>query len=265
MGRLEPGKTHYLWLNMMKEGTGDDLRVPVIVAKGIEPGPTFGITSSVHGNEINGIPPIHRLMNELNPQNLCGTVMACPVVNQTGFYNNVREFRDGKDLNRSFPGKPDGNSSQQFCFSVTEKLLSSLNYHVDLHTASFGRVNSFYIRADMQNESVADMAWLCNPQIIVHNCGQPGTLRGAATALGIHSITIEIGNPQVFQHELGAQTFAGIRRILHHLKMYDLGSEVPTPPPNKEDTVLCDGGYWFYTRTGGLLEVHPGELHHHCS
>jgi len=126
-------------------------------------------------------------------------VVAVPCVNITGYLSYRRQFRDGHDLNRTFPGKPGGFASQVFCHQLLEKLIRHFNYHIDLHTASFGRINSYYIRADMLDPVTAEMSLLCNPQIILHNSGQDGTLRGAATQLGIKSITVEIGNPQSLQ------------------------------------------------------------------
>jgi len=131
-----------------------------------------------------------------------------------------------------------------------------MEYHLDLHTASFGRVNSYYVRCDMLDPDVASFAWLCNPQIILHNSGQDGTLRGSATELGIKSITIEVGNPQSFQNQLIYWTYAGVRRILSYLKMYHL-TDISNKPPNKDSIILCSKGYWIYTKGGGLLEVYP--------
>jgi len=83
-------------------------------------------------------------------------------------------FSDGKDLNRAFPGQVDGVASKVFAHNMLEKIINCFNYHIDLHTASFGRVNSYYVRADMNNEHTAMMAKLQKPQIILHNSGQDG-------------------------------------------------------------------------------------------
>lgn len=72
-----------------------------------------------------------------------------PCVNVWGFLKFQREFADGRDLNRQFPGKEDGYASQVFTYHLMNKIISQFNYMVDLHTASFGRINSYYVRADM--------------------------------------------------------------------------------------------------------------------
>jgi len=253
---FEQGKIHTAWINLVQDGFGEWIKIPVIIARGVKEGPVFGITAAVHGNELNGVPGIHRLIQHINIKKLSGSVIACPCVNVTGFLSYKRYFRDGRDLNRTFPGKEAGFAAQVYCHAVLTKLISHFEYHIDLHTASFGRVNSYYVRSDMLDPVVEKLSWLCNPQIILHNSGQDGTLRGAATELGIKSITIEVGNPQSFQSRFISWTYAGVRRMLHYLGMYNL-SDISKNPPNRANIVLCAGGYWMYTRCGGLLEVYP--------
>lgn len=90
-----------------------------------------------------------RVISQIDVNKLKGTVVAVPCVNVWGFLKFQREFADGRDLNRQFPGKSDGYASQVFCDHLMNKIISQFNYMVDLHTASFGRINSYYVRADM--------------------------------------------------------------------------------------------------------------------
>lgn len=90
-----------------------------------------------------------RVVSEIDVNKLRGTVVAVPCVNVSGYLKFTREFADGRDLNRLFPGREDGFSSQVYCYQLMNKVISQFNYLIDLHTASFGRVNSYYVRADM--------------------------------------------------------------------------------------------------------------------
>lgn len=90
-----------------------------------------------------------RVVSQIDVTKLKGTVVAVPCVNVWGFLKFQREFADGRDLNRQFPGKEDGYASQVYCYHLMGKLISQFNYMIDLHTASFGRVNSYYVRADL--------------------------------------------------------------------------------------------------------------------
>jgi hypothetical protein len=133
-----------------------------------------GLTAVVHGNELNGVPCIHRVITDLDVRHLKGTVVAIPCVNVPGYLRFAREFSDGKDLNRLFPGKKDGTASEIFAYQLLHKIVVQFNYLIDLHTASFGRINSYYVRSDMNDPVSATMAKFQQPQIILHNSGQDG-------------------------------------------------------------------------------------------
>ncbi|KAJ3257573.1 hypothetical protein HK103_004482 [Boothiomyces macroporosus] len=243
------------WINMVKQGLSEWIRVPVIVARGTESGPVVGITAVVHGNELNGVPCIHRVITDIDVSKLIGTVVAVPCVNVPGYLRFTREFSDGKDLNRSFPGHSNGTASQVYNYHLFTKIIKKFNYLIDLHTASFGRVNSYYVRADMNDAVSSVLAKLQQPQVILHNSGQDGTLRSAASAIGIRAITVEIGNPQLFQNQYVQWSYKGVMRILSYLNMFtsDLSLLVGGSPL----TIVCSRGFWMYTKTGGVLEVYP--------
>ncbi|TPX35144.1 hypothetical protein SmJEL517_g02366 [Synchytrium microbalum] len=250
------GKISTVWINMMKQGLSEWLRVPVIVARGTEDGPVVGITAAIHGNELNGVPCIHRVITDIDVHRLRGTVVAVPCVNVVGYLRFTREFSDGKDLNRLFPGSPTGTASTIYVHNLMTKIIHRFEYLIDLHTASFGRVNSYYVRSDMNDPVSATLAKLQQPQIILHNSGQDGTLRSAAMTLGIKAITVEIGNPQLFQNQYVQWSYMGVMRILGYLSMFT--PDPPEPNPMPPSTVICSKGFWIYTKTGGVLEVYPG-------
>ena len=150
------------------------------------------------------------------------------------------------------PGKPNGTVSDVYAWRVVNRIVHRFDYLIDLHTASFGRINSYYVRADMSDPIVKKMAKLQNAQIIVHNPPSDGTLRGAANELGIPAITLEVGNPNTFQKGLIRDGLTGIHNVLGYLGMTDCEIEEAD-----EATVLCEKSYWIYTDTGGILTVFP--------
>lgn len=241
-----------LRFELAHDGLGRPLRLPILVARGRTDGPVFGITAAVHGNELNGIPVIHGLLDGLNLSTLRGTVVAVVAVNVPGVLARQREFADGKDLNHIFPGRPDGSVSEVFAHRFLDRVVRHLDLLVDLHTASFGRVNSLYVRADMTDPNTAQMAYLQRPQIIVHNPPADKTLRGAAQGMGIPAITVEIGNPHRFQRDYIKRSKAGLRAVLAQAGMVPMRAFRPGDPP-----LLCLRSSWLYTDYGGLLEVYP--------
>lgn len=241
---------HY-WLKIISDGLGQPISIPVMVARGKSDFPILGVTAALHGNELNGIPVIQRLFSEIDVKELNGVIIGIPVVNIPSYIRKKRRFNDGVDLNHIMPGKADGSISQVYGFRLVDKIVQHFDYLLDLHTASQGRINSYYIRADMKHPVTRKMALIQNAQIIVHNPPSDGTLRGAAEEMNIPAITLEVGNPNTFQKKMIKSGVEGIHNILAYLEMTDDQIEKPETP-----VVICKRSYWIYTQKGGLLTVH---------
>ncbi|MBB4080116.1 hypothetical protein GGR28_002746 [Lewinella aquimaris] len=245
-----PATIRRYWLRIISDGLGEPVRVPLLVAKGTEEGPVLGVTAAVHGDELNGIRVIQRLFGDLDVSELRGTIVGVLVVNIPAFLRQTRVYTDGFDLNHVMPGKENGRASEVYAFRLMDRLIRHFNFLLDLHTASRGRINSYYVRADMSQEATRQLAILQNPQLIVHNPPSDGTLRGAADTLDIPAVTLEVGNPGVYQRTLIRSGIEGVHNVLSHLGMTDDEIIAPASPP-----VICKRSYWIYTHTGGLLTV----------
>ena len=246
------GKISRYWLNLVTDGMGIPIKVPLIVARGNKEGKVLGLTAAVHGNELNGIPVIQRIFKEIDINELAGSIVGVPVINVPSLLRKKRRFIDGTDLNHIMPGKPNGTVSQVYAWRIVNKIIKNFDYLLDLHTASNGRINSYYIRADMDIPIVRQMALLQNAQIIVHNPPSDGTLRGTADEMNIPAITLEVGNPNRFQKGMIRDGLTGLHNLLGYLNM--TSSEVEEID---EETVLCKKSYWIYTDGGGILTVFP--------
>lgn len=252
---LEVGKFSRLFIEIVENGIGRPIQVPVVVARGKNEGPIFGITAALHGNELNGIPVIHKLLQRLSLKSLRGTIVCLIAANMPGLLAEQREFSDGQDLNHIFPGKPNGKISQVYAYNLVDRVTQHFDYLVDLHTASDGRVNSLYVRADLMQEMTAQMAYLLRPQIIVHNPPSDYTLRGTADESGKPAITVEICDPAKFQRDPIARTVRGIRRILNHVGM--IPSKVTTQKVSTKPPTLCKKSYWILAERGGMMRCIP--------
>jgi hypothetical protein len=250
---LASSEVHRIHLHLSDSALGVPWRLPVIIIKGSEPGPTVGITAALHGNELNGISTIFKLIELVDPTKLKGNLVLVPITNVPGYLMDQRKFSDEVDLNRIMPGQAIGSASQIYSHNLITKIISKFDYLLDLHTASPGRVNSLYIRADIESEITRNLAYLQNPQIIVKKFDEDGTLRSWANDNGIPAITIEIGNPNAFQHSLIDETLEGIMNTLYFLEM--LEGEVKDMVT--EHAIVCDNSYWIYSRKGGIIDVLP--------
>ena len=258
LSTIPSGSIAKYWLKMTENGLSQPITVPVLIAKGVEEGPVLGLAAALHGNELNGIPVIQQTFQHLDPTQLKGAIIAIPGINAISLLGHRRRFVDEEDLNRNFPGKPHGNRSLQYVWQINKKFLSKIDYLLDMHTASFGRTNTLYVRADMNNEVIAGMARAQDADIILHNKGIPSvgkanassrTMRAEAMLKGKPTITIEYGNPQVYQPEMIERGIRGVNNTLIHLGMLKGQVDVPKTP------VSCQKSYWLYVDKGGYLEI----------
>lgn len=241
---------------MFEDGLGVPVGVPFIIVRGTAEGPTLGLSAVVHGDELNGIRVIHKLVAELDPASLRGALVCCPIVNVPAYRRGTRRFPDGSDLNHSFPGRSKGKTSEQYARRFGGIFLPPLDALVDIHTASEGRVNSFYVRADLHDPAVRNLAMLLDPAIILHARGGDGTLRNAARSRGIPAITAEVGNPRVIQRSMVYDAVSGIRNIMADMGMIHCEIASDGTP------VLCSASEWLYTTTGGVMETRFELLEH---
>ena len=250
---LEPGKIHRMRVTMTENATGNETLLPAVVLRAQDPKPVVGVTAVIHGNELNGIPVIHRLLSTLNETALIkGTVVAVPIVNVPGYMRKQREFEDGVDLNRIMPGSAGGDESQFYAARFMDRVAREFDYLIDLHTASAGRVNSLYVRADMSKPEIAKMARLISPQIIVHSPEPAGSLRGACADRVTVALTVEVGDPQRLQRGLVRAARLGIQEVLE-----DLGMIPNVSDTDDDDIIECKKSYWIYSDRGGFLNVLP--------
>lgn len=249
---LPRGAITRLRVRMLYNAMGQPVLMPIIVVRGADDGPTVGITAAIHGNELNGMRIIHRVLRDLDITELAGTIVAVPVVNIPGFLAYRREFSEGNDLNRIMPGKPNGTTAEIYAHRFLERVVSEFHYLIDLHTASFGRINTLYIRANLLHEETSWMARAQHADILVHNEARDGTLRDAAMERGIPAITVEVGDPQRFQRSMIRFGTVGVSNVLSGLAMISEPEQ-----PQEEEPVVCKSSHWTYTDAGGLLEVFP--------
>lgn len=193
--RIAPGKRERV---MWRAGTsfiGDPMEVPVVVVHGMQPGPVMCLTGGIHGDELNGIEVIRRVMSTLDAGEMVGTVVGVPIVNMAGFARGSRYLPDRRDLNRFFPGNQSGSSASRIAHDFYSNVIAKCNAVVDFHTGSFDRANLPQVRGDMRIPSVVALTRGFGATAVLHTPGAPGMLRRAATDAGIPAVTFELGAP----------------------------------------------------------------------
>ena len=192
---------------------------PVLVVNGKFAGPTMCLTAAVHGDELNGIEMVRRVLHELNPQKLAGAVVGVPIVNLQGFRRGSRYLPDRRDLNRYFPGNPRGSAAARIAYSFFTEVVLHCDALIDLHTGSFERSNLPQLRADLRNPDVLTLTQGFGATVILHSTPADGTLRHAATSAGIPAVTLEAGGPSQLELEEVKHGVKGIETLLNTLHM----------------------------------------------
>ncbi len=202
------------------------LNAPVFVARGASPGPSLCLTAGIHGDELNGVEVARKSFSLADPAKLKGTVIALPAINMEGVRTGSRYLTDRRDLNRAFPGRSGGSIASLIAYAVTSNILPHCGYVVDLHTGSDQRANVPQIRADLDNETVRELALHFGHGIIVGGAGPEGSWRREAVDAGIPAIIYEAGGPLEFEQ---AEIDAGVRGVLSvmaYLGMMDAPGKV---------------------------------------
>ena len=223
------------------------ISTPVLVVNGAEPGPTLCLTAAVHGDELNGIETVRRIVYNLNPGKLTGTVIGVPIVNIQGFQRHSRYLPDRRDLNRFFPGNPTGSSASRIAYSFFNQIVQHCDSLVDLHTGSFHRTNLPQLRADLRQEAVVTLTKGFGSTVILHSEGARGSLRRAAVEAGVPAVTVEAGAPLQVEEDEVKHSVKSIHTLLDTMGMYKKRSLWGNPEP------AYYASHWVRSDNGGIL------------
>lgn len=227
---IAPGHTRRFDLRFARLPTGTWESIPIAVINGRRPGPTVWLSAAIHGDEINGVEIIRRVLRRLEVRRLAGAVIAVPVVNVFGFVNQSRYLPDRRDLNRCFPGSTRGSLAARLAHLFLEKVVSQCELGIDLHTAAGHRTNLPQIRANLDDPDTGRLAEAFGAPFAVHARVRDGSLRQAATERGITVLLYEAGGTQRFETGPIEAGVAGVLRVLQAREMGTWDVPVPEKP-----------------------------------
>lgn len=260
---VPPGSYRRLAWSATELFEGVPVSTPVLVVNGTVDGPTLCLTAAIHGDELNGIEIVRRVMHQLSPDKLSGSVIGVPIVNLQGFRRGSRYLPDRRDLNRYFPGNPRGSAASRIAHSFFTEIISRCDAVIDLHTGSFERTNLPQLRADLRNPDVVTLTQGFGATVILHSTPAEGTLRHAATAAGIPTVTLEAGGPSELELAEVQHGAKGIDTLLHTLGMVNRMRLWGDPEPvyyrsswvraNRGGILLADVSLGTTVRQGDLL------------
>jgi predicted deacylase len=244
---VPPGTSQRLMWSASQIFEGVSSETPVLVVNGRGEGPALCLTAAIHGDELNGIEMVRRVLHDLDPDKVSGTIIGIPIVNLQGFRRGSRYLPDRRDLNRFFPGNPQGSSAARIAHSLFASIIERCDALVDLHTGSFYRTNMPQLRADLRYDRIRELTQGFGGIAVLHSEAAVGTLRRAATDAGIPAITLEAGEPMRLQSEKVSQGVTGIFTLLDTLGIISR-TKFLSPP----ETIYYQST-WVRADNGGIL------------
>jgi predicted deacylase len=242
-----PGTSERLSWSATELFEGVPVSTPVLVVNGANPGPTLCVAAAVHGDELNGIEIVRRVIHDLDEDDLNGAVIGIPIVNVQGFRRGSRYLPDRRDLNRYFPGNPNGSAAARIAHSFFTKVIPHCDALIDVHTGSLSRSNLPQIRADLRNPEVVELTQGFASMVVLHSPPTPGMLRYAATEAGVPTVTLEAGGPLVLELNEVKRGVKGVESLLTSLGMVPKMRLFGDPEP------VYYSSSWVRSNNGGIL------------
>ena len=223
--------------------------MPVVVINGKHPGPTVWLSGAIHGDELNGVEVVRKVLPRIDQRTLRGAIIAVPVVNVFGFVEQSRYLPDGRDLNRSFPGSSRGSMASQLAALFMKEVVMQCDLGIDLHTAAAHRTNVPQVRAYLDDAATLELAKAFGAPFLIDSRLRDGSLRSAATKKGIKVLLYEAGQIHRFDEDAVETGVNGVLRVLEAMEM----GTWDTPPFRRP--IEIQSTRWVRARRAGLMQL----------
>lgn len=247
---VAPGQHKLVKISIDRLPTGTLIDIPVYVFNSKNPGPVLLVQAGLHGDEINGIEIVRRLIREKRFKVKRGAVIAVPILNIFGFIHFSRDVPDGKDVNRIFPGTRTGSMARRIAYHYLGQVMEHMDFAIDLHTGGAQRHNFPQIRYTEGDANSKKMAEVFNAPVFFASRLIRGSFRNAAFRLGKPSIVYEGGESMRFDEYAILEGMQGILNVLKHLGMI---SKIDSPYVERFKTIPLNDRKWLRAPTAGMF------------
>ena len=245
---IAPGSRSNIDLPVADLYTSTSLSMPVQVIRGRKDGPVMFVSAAIHGDELNGVEIVRRLLKRRTLRSLRGTLIAVPIVNVHGFLDQSRYLPDRRDLNRSFPGSRKGSIAARLAHLFVREILEKSDFGIDLHTGALNRSNLPQIRANLTDTTTLAMARAFAAPVIINSTLRDGSLRECADDHGIPVLLYEAGEALRFDEISIRAGLRGIVNVLRHIGM------LPAKPDQRSlSPVVAESTSWIRASASGIV------------
>lgn len=246
--KIGRGEKKELDLTIARLPTYTNIDLPVRVIRSKKPGPVVLLTGGLHGDEINGIEIVRRLLANKLLHLEKGSVIAIPLMNVYGFIQNARGVPDGKDINRSFPGSKSGSLAKLVAYTIMNQIIPKIDFGIDFHTGGSSRSNYPQVRCVLDIDKNLELAKAFAPPVILHSALINKSFRKAAYRKRKHILVYETGESMRFDQSGIQEGINGTLRLLKHLGMVK-----DAPEPNQPE--IYEKSDWARASFAGLYHT----------
>lgn len=250
--KIYPGESKEVNFDVANLHTSTPVNIPIIVERAKKPGPIVLFTAGIHGDEVNGIEIVRQLIAKGINKPKCGTIICMPVINVFGFINLKREFPDGRDLNRVFPGTNNGSLASRVAYKLINQVLPYVNYIMDFHTGGADRFNAPQIRIMNKNKQLNDLAKSFGAPFVLYSKNVSRSFRHTCFKLGKPLLLFEGGKSIHIDETITNSGVNGAKRVLKNLDMLSAKFKVSQP---KKETVFIEESKWQRAKYSGMFRA----------
>lgn len=244
-----PGESKTINMQIAKLHTMTDLNIPIIVERSKVDGPTVLLSAGLHGDEINGTEIVRQLIVQKINKPKCGTIICMPIINIFGFLNQTREFPDGRDLNRVFPGSKEGSLASRFAYYILKEIIPHVDYAIDFHAGGAQRFNAPQIRIVPNNPELKKLSDVFGAPFTLYSNNISGSFRSSCDEMGTKMLLFEGGKSIDINLDVIKEATEGTKRFLSLLKM--LAKKHPISEPHK--TIYIEKSDWIRAPFSGMF------------
>ncbi|NPD46974.1 succinylglutamate desuccinylase/aspartoacylase family protein [Lentimicrobium sp. S6] len=245
---IKKGKRTVLDLDVARLHTRNSLRIPIIVERSLHDGPVLLLLGGVHGDETNGVAIVREIIRKKYNKPKRGTVICIPVFNIFGYLNQSREFPDGRDLNRMFPGTASGSLASQFAHKFSKEIAPFVDYVLDFHTGSAGRENFSNVRCVLKQTESFELAKVFGAPYIVNSTYIPKSIRESFNKKGKTILLFEGGKALELDQSVIDCGVNGAMNIMKHLGMQEGEVKVGKAP------TIIEKSKWLRAPDSGMFK-----------
>lgn len=246
------GESAKVSFSVAKLHTQNTIEVPVIIERSKKPGPIVLITAGIHGDEVNGVEIVRQIISKGINKPKKGTIICIPVINVFGFIHMDREFPDGRDLNRVFPGGKSGSLASRVAHKLMTEIVPHADLILDFHTGGADRFNAAQIRIIKNDVVLDELAQIFGAPIIYYTKNLNKSFRNTCYKLGIPMLLFEGGKSFHIDNNVTNTGVNGTKRILNHLGMLNRNFKVSKP---KKSCIKILDSKWIRANHSGMFKA----------